>query len=61
MDDPRLGKKNLGILALIKTGLAAYMLSLQWHDRFHFAFFVMYSRDAKFEERRFNISRDLLD
>ena len=35
--------------------------SWQWHNRFHFASFVMYSPDAKFEEHHFNISRDILD
>ena len=29
--------------------------------RCHFASFVMYSPDAKFEEHRLNISRDILD
>ena len=58
MDDPRLGQ-NLGILVLTKTGPATYMLSWQRLDRCHFASFVMHSPDAKFEEQRFNISRDL--
>ena len=54
VDDPRLGQ-NLGILVLIKTGPAAYMLSWQRHDRCHFASFVMYSPDAKFEEQPLTI------
>ena len=35
-------------------------MSWQPHDRCHIASFVMYSPDAKFEEQRFNISRDFL-
>ena len=46
---------------LIKTGPAAQLLSWQQHDKCHFASFVMYSPDAKFEEHRLNISRDILD
>ena len=35
------------------------MLSWQRHDRCHFAYFEMYSPDAKLEEQRSDISRDL--
>ena len=41
--------------------LSARVLPWQRQDRCHFASFVTYSPDAKFEEHRLNISRDILD
>ena len=52
---------NLGILVLIKTGSAAWLLSWQQHDSCHFAAFVMYISGAKFEDHCFNIPGDILN
>ena len=40
VDDP-CARWNLGILVVIKTGSAAWLLSWQWHDSCHFVSFVM--------------------
>ena len=60
VDDPCV-KWNLGILVVIKTGSAAWLLSWQWHDSCHFVSFVMYISGAKFEDHCFNISGDILN
>ena len=52
---------NLGILVVIKTGSAAWLLSWQQHDRCHFVSFVMYISGAKFEGHCFNNSGDILN
>ena len=59
VDDPWLRQK-LGISVLYNTGPVAKLLSRQWHNGCHFVSFVMYISGAKFEERRSNISRDIL-
>ena len=60
VDDPCL-RSNLGILAVIKTESAAFLLSWQQHDGCHFVSLVMYIAGAKFEEHCFNISRVIFD
>ena len=50
-----------GILVVIKTGSAAWLLSWQRYDSCHFVSFVMYISCAKFEDHCFNISGDILN
>ena len=60
VDDPCV-RWNLGILVVIKTGSAAWLLSWQRHNSCHFVSFVMYISGAKFEDHCFNISGDILN
>ena len=60
VDDPCV-RWNLGILIVIKTGSAAWLLSWQRHDSCHSVSFVMYISGAKFKDHCFNISGDILN
>ena len=46
---------------LIELKLDPFTFEVRLNNRCHFASFVMYSPDAKFEEHGFKISRDILD
>ena len=52
---------NLGILDVIKTGSAAWLLSWQRNDSCYFLSFVMYISGANFEDHCSNISGDILN
>ena len=53
-------KQNRGILVSINTEPAAKLLSWQQHKGCHFVSFLMHICGAKFQERCFNISRDIV-